>query len=497
MLYDLTWLETNKNFPPQQEQARMQRYADNLAYFNTKETAALREYSKRIARVINNFSEVVAFPLIFNYQKLMSLKMADLVCGESPKLSTKKSDETDILTLVQSDIDFDAKIYTTTIDVSRYGDAVWRIYLSENDKYDFTVWDPNQWYPIVINDGTNRIRSHVLCWIDEIPIGPNVYRYELTAQDHHVGYYEEYKYHMNSKTGVIGTKISGPTRYDTGLKVNAVMHVKAYSTSDTIYGHDDYEAIDSIVKELETRCAQISSILDKHADPSLTGPTSLLKINKTTGEPEFHRGKFYAVTQGDMLPQYLTWNGQLDAAFKQIDVLLNQLFILSELGAAIVGDKGADGQAVSAEAMRYKLVTPLNKARRVSNALTLASRKLISTITTRGYEKVIEAKAITVEWRDGLPDDPRAILEYAKIACGEDKIMPLATAISLILGKTTEEAEAWIKAIDERTQHLAEMDQKMSLSPVDESHKPGPNTGTTPSKKGSEGISNFGSPKNA
>ena len=60
--------------------------------------------------------------------------------------------------------------------------------------------------------------------------------------------------------------------------------------------------IDSLVVELMTRMAQISNILDKHADPSITGPVSMLSKDEN-GELYFKKGKFYAYTPGETPPQ--------------------------------------------------------------------------------------------------------------------------------------------------------------------------------------------------
>ena len=47
------------------------------------------------------------------------------------------------------------------------------------------------------------------------------------------------------------------------------------STSERLTGLDDYSDLDSIVQELEIRVAQISRILDKHADPNMAGPDTV------------------------------------------------------------------------------------------------------------------------------------------------------------------------------------------------------------------------------
>lgn len=492
MLHDLSWLAVGQSFPPASEQERLDTYSENIDIFNSVLVDTYEEYARRVDRVIGYFSDFISFPIIFNYQRLMSLKMADLVCGEYPTVTGVTPEETDTLKLILNDSDFNSKIYTTVLDISRLGDAIWRIYKDEKGKYTFTVWDPRQWFPIVSQDGTNTILQHVLCWVENrgTALRPDWYS---VAQEHYNGYYIQRVFKAGSEAGQILAQVSSE-KVSTGLSINAVMHIRAFTTSDTVYGYDDYKQIDSIVCELMTRVSQISNILDKHADPALTGPTTMLTKNLDTGELEFKKGKFYATSPGDTNePHYLVWNGQLEAAFVQVEFLVGQLYILSEMGAALAGGKDSSLDAVSGAAMRFKMVTPLAKARRISNSLTRQVKELLASLSLKGYDKPIEAKDISIAWSDGIPNDPRETIEYVKLATGENKIMPLDVAIVTELGKTSKEAEEWIKKVDERAE-AAEAKKMANLDAANPEQKgvgPGPVKGQVASSKGSvKGLTN-------
>ena len=116
----------------------------------------------------------------------------------------------------------------------------------------------------------------------------------------------------------------------------------------------------------EIRVAQISRILDKHADPNLYGPDSALEHDAQTGEWKFRGGgKFYPVGPGEQPPGYVTWDGQLDAAFREIELLMEQLYILSETSAAAFGQLKS-GLAESGSALRRLMMAPLAKVNRLS-----------------------------------------------------------------------------------------------------------------------------------
>lgn len=457
MLYNLEWLNPGQSFPPQSEVARIQRCQENAKLFSNEHFGNVGPYHnvlygaciERLCECAENSMPATAFPVVLNYQRAMSIKTADLVCGEYPSITGSTESTTDQITELRDMTDFDIKLYATVIDLSRYGDAIWRVFKNEETKKgDFTVWSPTNWFPIVQDDGTLREKAHVLAWkvnvgTEDKPI------WELHAQIHYVGYYLNRVYTMDGTGAIIGPLKVDESKIATGLSMNAISHLRNLRTSDTVYGFDDYMPIDSLLSEIMTRIGQISRILDKHASPSMCGPSSMLSIDEETGQRYMKAGKFYAVGQGDSAPQYLTWNGQLDAAFKELEMLLQQLYMLSELGEALLGSMGAsNGQAISGSAMRFKLANPLIKARRVSNALTLPTKKLIASISELGFTK-LDVKNISIEWEDGLPEDPRENAEMAKLVTGATQLMPLSDAIMEYFDKTAKEAKDWVSRIDE------------------------------------------------
>lgn len=492
MLFNMNWLQPGKPFPPTSELERLERYKQNKALFGNGHfgddvyITQYQECARKIRRVIGNFDDVVSFPVLLNYQRLITLKIADLVCGEPPDITGSNEQENEAIREAMERTDLVNKLYATVVDISRYGDAVYRIYKDNDGEYTFTIWNPNEWFPVVAQDGTNRILKHCICWIEDRSSDSNIPDYYLHAQvfdTENVGSFEHRVYKMDYRAGTIGFLIPEETKtVPTGLDVCAIQNLKAFNTSDTIFGYDDYAAIDSILAEIMTRIGQISIILDKHADPSMTGPTSMLSLNETTGEYYLKSGKFYAVSQGEEQPKYLTWEGQLSSAFKQLELLINQLYILSEMGSAILGDAENGTHVISGTAMRFKMTGPLSKARRISNNLTRGVRRLVYAIC----DKTVPLKNISIMWSDGLPDDPRENIELAKLATGSQKLVPLVDALMTYFGKSNQEAIAWAKQIYKEL----ELDNLVNNGAA---NKPGPQdgTGVNPDKKGSElGLNN-------
>lgn len=509
MLHSLNWLNPGKPFPPTSESARVTRYLQNACLFdgdhfenpiirsiNSTEQVGVEVYKKcaeRISRVVGNFEEVVSFPTLLNYQRLMSLKMADLVCGEYPTITSATPESNAVIDDARDSSGFDEKLYSTVLDISRFGDAVWRVYKDFDGRFNFTCWDPTQWYPIVSSDGTNTIVAHCLCWLENVSKDDNNPDIRLKVQIHScrdVGSYEMREYRVDGlATYTIGDLVS-VSKIPTGLKHCAVQHLKAFTVTSSVYGYDDYMVIDSILAEIMTRVGQIALILDKHADPNITGPTSMLDLDPETGEYHLHTGKFFAVSTGEEHPEYMTWDGQLSAAFKQLEFLINQLYILSEMGAALLGAGSGEGQAISGTAMRFKMANPLAKARRISNSLTLPTRRLFEALSS-GSEKTVPYREISVLWADGLPDDPRENVEICKLATGATRMMPLERGIMEYFGRSNEEAKQWLEMLQSETEIWQIASD--STEEGDPNH-PGPQdgTGVDSTSKGSQtGLNNF------
>ena len=512
MLYNLNWLNPGQSFPPKCEVSRIERYMQNAQLFdgdhfddptfrthdsiNVSAISVYQKCAERIEKIIGNFEDVISFPVLLNYQRLMSLKMADLVCGEYPQISGATPDENATIAELRDYCDYDAKAYSTVLDISRYGDAIWRLYRDDTGRNTFTCWNPTQWFPIVRQDGTNSIKAHCLCWRENESEDPDNPDWKLQVQIHSCekkdfGYYEHRVYSM-SEDGSEIVEFDSSELVPTGFDCCAVIHNKAFSTTNSVYGYDDYIPVDSLLAEIMARIGQISAILDKHASPNITGPTSMLKVDPKTGEYHLQTGSFFAVSPGEEHPEYMTWDGHLEAAFKQLELLINQLYILSEMGAALLGGQDSASQAISGTAMRFKMVNPLAKARRISNALTRPVKQLFQNLSM-GDDK-LEYKNISVMWADGLPDDPREQIESAKLATGIEKMMPLEKAIMEFFGRSNEEARKWIDDLRNQMKEFAQLE-----SDVNPNHAgPQDGTGVNPMKKGSAtGINNFHSQTNA
>lgn len=430
MLTDLSFLTTGREFPPECEKERIELYYKNKELFESEHAEVYEKALERIQRVIGNFENVISYPIVFNFQQLITIKTADLLLGEPPEITAGEDKIKQVaIDLIVKNSDLMEVCYMAAIDVSRFGDGLFFIYNSDG-KPIVDITQPAIWFPIVSPDNVRKVTQHVLAWC----IGDKDNK-QLKVQVHDKGSYEQSIYKMvNGKIGgFIESKV-----FQTGLSDFAVIPASNIKTSDRVFGYDDYTKIDSNVSELMVRVGQVARILDKHASPGMYGPSSVLDIDPLTGLAKFKADNFFVVeSKDDMIPGYLTWEGQLAANFTQIDFLLKRIYATSEMGGAILGDLLSGGSITSAEQLKLTMNTALVKVARIRTRFDRALKKAIALCSELGGVKLTEDD-ISINWFDGLPADDKLLAETMQIRTGGKATISQLSAIK-ILDDTGEE----------------------------------------------------------
>ncbi len=468
MLTDLSFLQSGKHWPPPSEAERLKNYHDNRRLFEDEHSEVYHKQLRRISRVIGNFEEVISFPIIFNYQKLMSLKMADLIFGEPPKITANDDKKQEVIDRVLLDTELMNSAYMAAIDVSRYGDSIMSTSREDGSPRVF-VQSPAIWFPVVDAANIRRLTHHVLAY--HYPVGK---QWRLKVQVHKIdepGKCEEHTYELNSTSGgfSIGREIIDENTHaliETQFSECPVFRVSNVLTSDRIYGIDDYQSIDSIISELIIRVSQISRVLDVHANPSMAGPASALEQDSVTGQWRLKVGDYFPRnTNEDPTPEYIVWNASLDANFKQIELLINQLYTISEMGSAIFGDtSNSTGQVASGTALRRLMMSPLAKARRIANSFDPVLKKIVS-LCSGVYGALISPYEISIKWNDGLPDDELESANIMSIRTGGRPTISQYSAIQRLDGLSAEDTQTELAEI--REDDLAD---SMGTEPIPDVH---------------------------
>ena len=447
MLTNLNFLNVGAPWPPPAELERISLYKQNRDLFEGKHDKVFKDW----IRLLRD-DQQATLEIILNWPKRLSTLFADLLLGEPPQIEAgdEGSKEQDAVNrLIELNSLFNTA-YEVALDVSRFGVGLFKI--RHDGRGIVEAQTPLVWFPVVQPDNVKDVTAHVLGWdyeAEEQAIwGAKMQRY-LKLEIHERGRITTrlHKLAAGNIAGLVEESI-----VQTGVDDFLVVPVFNLSTSDRLTGLDDYSDLDSIVQEFEVRIAQISRILDKHADPNMYGPDSALEQDQNTGKWTFRGGgKFYPVAQGEQPPGYVVWDGQLEAAFKEIELLMEQLYILSETSAAALGQLKV-GLAESGTALRRLMMAPLAKTNRIRLRFDPALKKTLALASeleaAQGMAKAVklEQKNIHITWQDGLPDDDmeETQIESTRYAAG---LSSLESALQRLDGLEGEALQTEIERI--------------------------------------------------
>lgn len=439
--YNLDFLKPGEYWRPKKDFWRFDRYEFARMEFELTEQDMIdRVFPGGMMIFSDNFpfQKFAECTRILNYPRLLTMKTIDMVMGQPPIISLQKDDkEIDQVKDIKSTSGFINALKQGLIDYSRYGAMLLRVFKDSKGKAKITAWDPQEWVPVFYDDGTNRIHYNVLGWVLDDDY--------LKIQIHNTedGSYEERLYQYSVNDCLIGELIESNKYNSTGKPM--FFAITNTPTTSNPLGTDDYAVINALLQKAIERMMAILRVLDEHADPSMTGPHTLLSKTES-GEVVFKTSKYYAIGDNEQKPEYLVWEANLDSSFKALEVLLDQIYILSEMGPAFIGASNSTGNVVSGTAMRYKMISPLEKARRIQNDLTEPLREVISSILS--IEKLdIPAIELDIVWKDPLPKDPREIAELTRVETGSASVKPLLHSIMDNYGIDKETAEHYIEEI--------------------------------------------------
>lgn len=414
MLTNLDWIAPGKPFPPEKEKKRLERYAENEKLFEGKHKDVFGDYFSKLADYLKKRN--IDVETVINYPQLITKKTADFVCGEPPVIDagTRTDDLNDLL----DGMGFTNTLYESVMDVSRFGDAPIKVL---EDR--ISIVPPDNWYPIVDAYDTKHVLKQVIAFAADGEIYVEIH----DAGNYEIRHYKAKESGGEGRTVEFGELISSEPK-ETNADDCAVKVLSNVSHSKSIYGIDDYGAIAGVLRQLMWRLYCMDLILDKHSMPSMTGPANALTSDPVTGKQVLVTGNYFKRDrEGDPKPEYLTWDGNLQAVQWEIDWLTNQLYTLSEMGAAFLEGSGK-GEVSSGRALRLRMTSPLIKARRIAGINTRTVKQIVRLVGQANGIKV-DIKDISTTWKDGLPDDQMEKAETLEKATGGKPFMSQTTAI--------------------------------------------------------------------
>ncbi len=323
--------------------------------------------------------------------------------------------------------------FKVALNCSRYGTGIYYLTKTSDGKASVRSLDPRYWIPVVdpvdqqrivgdviavpFNENPNKIgaalNTHisVTVLVPGQPITTNVYKYEQT------------------KLGPLVTTKTGPV-----LKARMIFPVNNCIEEDH-FGESDYtKDVITLVAEVNRRLSGNSSVMDKHTDPAIFGPTSMVSEDANGNRVVNTEGAYLPIDDKDIKPQYLTWDGKLESNFMQIEKIMDQFFALTSTSRAAFGIPNQTTSVESGAALRKHMFNSFQKI----SSLRVGHEAALSEMSQLMYGEIP-----SISWPEPFVDGSLEFIQAIQIrlatgtmsraqAVSELNLVPLSVAEEIV-----------------------------------------------------------------
>ncbi|URZ16869.1 phage portal protein [Clostridium felsineum] len=474
---DIPYFREGAYYPPTAHRERIDRYKKNKKVFKGEHFEVFKEYngSKRYRDLLY---------ISVNIAGIICKKSADFLFGESVQVKAGNGDESieqQAFDRFVQENDLNILNYESALANAYRGDSFFKVrYGQEMGGEVPEVFDkprviiesqtPEYVFPEASLYNKNKIVAYHIAVPVEVVID-GVEGWQLFIESHYAGRIEYRVFNMSPveaeangieyeiKTWKIDNEIQEAQQIVlTGVPMPLIVHVPNFGTDDTWQGLDDITEHLPIIDEINNRLTQIADILDKHADPAMVVPAGTLGTD-IEGNPYFvvARDKvFEAQSKNDVKPEYITWDGQLQQAFTELEKLINLLLTMAEIpGVALGMNDGGGTSGTSGLAIKWRMNSLLAKINRKRQYYTRGLKQVftIAQLLELAVGKADYALTLPLlTFQDGLPKDDAEEATVMNIRTGGAKTISQKTAIMRMEGMTAEQAEREIEQIKEEEQ---------------------------------------------
>lgn len=442
-------------WPPPSQRPRLVRYLQNKYLFAGQHQEVYGNWATHVTDDPEGQRALVL--IVANFPGVLSKLVADLLFGEAGEhldMTCENETARKALERFAEDNNLKAIAYENSgLGASYWGDCAYKVWL-QNGLARVACQPPGTWFPVVSRNNIKEVVQDILAW--EVKIGNQKY---LRKEIHTPGQIVHQAFRLDGTTiseqvdirRALSETLENGEVEDTGIDDSLVVSAPNVALGDELFGLDDYYEMDTIFAGLNVLLARNDLVLAKHTDPNMTGPDS--QMEQDPHDPTKWRvrtaGKYFGMAPGDPEVKYLTWDGKLEAAFEQIELMIRLLMYVSETSPACFGlDK--DAVAESGVALRKRLmrtVAKVNRKRMYADAalkrLALVAQKLE---VAKGKGSGYTPERPSIAWQDGLPDDPREEAEITQLH-GVDQVESRIRAIMREFGVDEETAKKWAEEI--------------------------------------------------
>jgi hypothetical protein len=492
-------------YPPVDDIERVAKYRRGRTIFNARysEPAYLGTHNvlTRASDMLRDTPHAAQLDKLYiavNLMDILITKPADLMVGEPPQYESGFADDSlqqKAINRIAENNDLTKQIHESVIGSGYRGDAWFKVRYGHYR--DFSALPDGAEIPDSAETGS--IIEHVradyvfpetsrgnvksfkavnIAWVEWVETKDEEIPY-LNVERHLPGFivYERFKLYspqINSEHGVpiqlftIGEEV--PTGRDEDVVATGVPHVLVHhapykAVDDDWRGVSGIEKLETVLAAINDRLVQIDYILWKHSDPTLYGPD----IEGSNESSARFGGRYIPMRKDDPTPGAITWNGHLDQAFKELDLLIGFVFQMSEtpqwlFGTTTADDKGGTGTShTDGEGIKSRFMPIISKIKRIRTHYDKAVRdalwtaQLLDNAANQGvlgfahYDPVYP----TISWKDGLPRDEKTLAETQQINTGGKPVVDQLSAIKKTNGVDDERAREILARIEGDEQRMS------------------------------------------
>lgn len=406
------------SFPKNADKPRLERYAyydqlydgDHYKAFAIKAEKGFTERYSQLRYVSGNFAG------------LLSRVMADMLFGEKITFDCEDKGNQAFLDSLLDDNHLIAQLYESELANSRRGDTLFKLRIGQREN------NPSAPSTIIIEEIPASIyfpnldvtsarfvpKEDVLIWT--FTQGTSTY---LHKETHRPGYifHEIYSYDPN-KQQIIATLNAADFGFkdseETGVKHSLIFHIPNVRDGN-FFGTSDYKDLISLFFALNNRITKIDNILDKHSDPILAVPPGVIDEKGQVKKEALNMFEVDNENPGFNKPEYIVWNANLEWAFKEVDKIVDLLYMFSGVAQASTGYSSDQqgGQAESGRALKFKLLATIRKRNQKKTYYDIALREMLEVAMelAKAWNIKIDNNGVTtpekpsINWGDGVLND--------------------------------------------------------------------------------------------
>lgn len=487
-------IKVGAQFPPEQHIERLAKYRRMKRLYQGK-PREMYERAQALLADTPHARQLDTLYIAVNLADIIVTKPADMLVGEPPQFETGLPDGSAEQTTINSYVeenDLTQLIYESAIGAGIRGESFIKERFGYRQDYsalleiganlpDDAVMEPiiehvsaTAVFPEVSNGDVKKFKAVDIAQVEYVST-PKTDIPFLNVERHLPGYIKYERYRLQEFEGGVNTDYGATIQIyniveqvDTGREEDLVatgvphllvQHIAYKATDDHWRGRSGLDTVESIIYAINDRLTQIDYILWKHSDPNAYGPNL-----QGAGDGDEVRlgGAYIPVGKDDMAPGYMTWNGQLDSAFKELETLIGMVFQLAEtpqwLFGTVLGDQNAGGTGTShtdSAAIKARFMPILSKVARIRSQYDRAIRDALyycQLLDVEHGDATFTPVYPTISWTDGLPRNEKEEAEIMSIRTGGKETIDVHSAIKRLDRVDDEKAKETIRRIESDTE---------------------------------------------